>query len=404
MLFQRLQRELLNELEAILQYWAMHMPDNRYGGFYGRIDENNYVVQGAPKGAVLNARICWTFAAAHRIRPNKEWLALSQRAYHYLNRFFIDPVYGGVCWTVDHTGRPLDTKKQVYAIAFVLYACAAYYRASEDEQALTDAWSLYQQLEQYCLDQEYGGYGEAWSREWGRLDDLRLSKKDANEAKSMNTHLHVLEAYAALYQCRPDPRLKQSIVSLLNLFDQHIIDRATGHLHLFFAANWELRSSTISYGHDIEAGWLLLEAATITGDAGLVEIFRRRAVKLTNAALRGMDADGGLWYEYEPSTQHLVQEKHWWPQAEALVGLFNAWQVTLDESYLQQVLATWKFIQQKIKDKVHGEWFWGVDANGLPLPNQDKAGLWKCPYHNGRACIELLERIQTGIVHTPVAS
>ena len=381
------------ELDRILAYWSRNTIDDSHGGFAGRINENNIVIPGAVKGSVLNARICYTFAAAYRLTGNDLHKELAERAFDYIVRYFIDQEYGGVYWTVDHTGKVDDDKKQVYAIAFVIYAFAECYKVSGDQLPLQYAKNLYQQLRQNCYDQVDKGYFEALTRTWAPLADLRLSEKDANEAKTMNTHLHLLEAFTNLYRVWPDDGLAIAIRELLWLFETCIIDAQSGHLHLFFNEAWLLRSGISSYGHDIEAGWLLQEAAEVLGDHILIGKFRKLAIQLTDAALEGWDEKGGIWYEFDRSNKHLFTEKHWWPQAEALVGLFNAWQVSFSEKYYIQMMNTWAFIQQNLVDKSYGEWFWGVDSNNTPMPGQDKVGIWKCPYHNGRACIELINRI-----------
>lgn len=222
----------------------------------------------------------------------------------------------------------------------------------------------------------------------------RANDKDANEPKSMNTHLHILEAYTSLFQIWPDERLRTQLEKLLQVFNEYILDARTGHLQLFFGMNWSVRSQLISFGHDIEAAWLLLEAAEALGNSTWIGEMRENAVRMAAAASRGLDADGGLWYEYNLGTHHLIAEKHWWPQAEALVGFYNAWQISGDETWLKKLNATWSFIQQKLKDHKQGEWYWGIDQHDAVLSNEDKAGFWKCPYHNGRACLELINRLE----------
>jgi mannobiose 2-epimerase len=163
---------------------------------------------------------------------------------------------------------------------------------------------------------------------------------------------------------------------------------------LFFDENWNRRSTTVSYGHDIEATWLLQEAAMVIEDQPLTDKIKQLNIKITDATLNGVDTDGGLWYEYEPESDHLIKEKHWWPQAEAMVGFYNTWQITGDDKYLQLSLNNWEFVKEYILDKKNGEWLWGINDKGEPMPGEDKAGLWKCPYHNSRACIEIIRRIK----------
>ncbi len=391
----KFRNELQQEFRSILHYWISNSVDNQYGGFFGKIDNENIVDTEAPKGLVLNARILWTFSAAYAYTTDENYLRIAERAFEYLVEKFRDPEYGGFYWSVDKTGKIKDGKKQVYGIAFCMYGFSEYYKITNNPKALEQAIICFTCIEEHSFDKRRGGYLEAFTRDWQPVSDLRLSAKDANEKKTMNTHLHVLEAYANLYKVWKDEKLKSSIKKLLQNFIDHIVNKDSGHLHLFFDEDWNVKGDIISYGHDIEAAWLLLEVAEIIEDENLVGAVKGIAVKIADAASRGLDIDGGLWYEKEDGK--LVKEKHSWPQAEAMVGFFNAWQITNDEKYLQYVLNNWQFIQQYIIDKKKGEWFWGVNADHTVMEGQDKAGFWKCPYHNTRACLELIKRINETI-------
>ena len=385
-------KELQNELSGLLNFWQKNTVDKEFGGFYGKLDNSNKVFPGAPKGSVLNSRILWTFSAAYNLTGNMDYLDTAERAFRYIIDHFIDKKYGGVYWTVDYKGDPYDTKKQIYALSFAIYGLSEFYQCSKNQQAKELAIELYNLIVEHSYDTINGGYIEALSRDWKEINDLRLSKKDANEKKSMNTHLHVLEGFANLYRIWPNEVLNKKIAELINIFLDHIIDKKSNHLVLFFDEEWNVKSNIISYGHDIEAAWLIQESAEITGNAELIQRVKTQSVKLANAAAEGLDNDGGLWYEYEADRDHLIKEKHSWPQAEAMIGFYNAWQITGDESYFKKSLASWQFVQDHILDKVNGEWFWGVTEN-YSLMEEDKVGIWKCPYHNGRACIELIRRI-----------
>ena len=383
------------ELENILQYWILHAPDLERGGFYGSIDNFNGVQATASKSLVLNARILWTFAAAFNNTAREQYLASAQRAYQYLHIFFTDKEFGGVYWSVDANGKRLSDRKQVYGHAFYLYGLSEYYNAVKDPMILKQAIELFDLIEEKSFDGQRKGYIEAFTRNWQYADDLRLSEKDANQCKTMNTHLHIVEAYANLYKVWPDPSLKQKIVGLLQVFDAYMIDKATGHLRLFFDKDWNETPDVISYGHDIEAAWLLQQCAISIQDGQWVEQMKQHALLITNAAMEGLDADGGLWYEYDPKTRQLVKEKHWWPQAEAMLGFFNAWEITGSQHYLQASVNSWHFIKNFLLDKKYGEWFWGINENRTVMKNHDKIGFWKCPYHNSRACMEIVRRIQS---------
>ena len=380
------------ELANILAYWQAYASDETHGGFHGKIANDNHITATAPKGAVLHARILWTFAAAYNHQPNPSYLGVARRAYEYIVAHFLDTEHGGVYWSVDYLGRPLGTKKQIYALAFSIYGLAEYYRASGNAAALTHAQALFASIEAHSFDPQRGGYLEALARDWQPLSDLRLSAKDANAQKTMNTHLHILEAYANLYRVWPDPQLRQQVKALLVDFADRIIDPKTHHLTLFFDESWQPQPAAISFGHDVEAAWLLLEAAEVLGEVDLVERFRRTAVQLAAAAAEGLTPDGGLRYELEPGG-HWAADKHWWVQAEAMVGFYNAYQVSGEAHFQAKAAGAWQFIQQHLLDRENGEWFWGVRPDYSPMPGEDKAGFWKCPYHNGRACLEMLRRL-----------
>ena len=385
----QLQNEIAGELDEIISWWEVNVPNRQGAGFYGSINAQDIPNHKSPNGIVLYSRILWTFSAASRFSQGDTCKKIADIAYRYITRNFIDKVYCGVYWSVDARGNMLEGKKQIYGNAFCIYGLSEYYRLSGNMEALETAKELFHCIEQYSFDKINGGYFEALARNWQRTEDVRLSYKDENESKTANTHLHLVEAYANLYSVWHDDALHNRIVHLLELFDKYFIDKNNFHLRLFFDDEWNYRSSLQSYGHDIEASWLLQQCAEVIGHAEYIERFRELGIKLAEAAAEGLDTDGGLWYEYDPP--NLVKEKHWWCQAEAIVGFMNAWQVTGKQEFLDKALACWEFVKQYIRDNQHGEWFWGVNEDYSIIP-KEKAGFWKCPYHNGRACMEIICR------------
>lgn len=386
--------ELSDELDAILKYWSKHTLDNENGGFVGQIDFNDHIITNTEKGAVLNARILWSFSASYKVTKNESHKKIAKRAFEFLSEYFYDAEFGGLFWSINADKTPKDTKNQIYALAFAIYGLSEYYAIAKDEKALEIAINLYLKIPEHSYDPEYKGYFEALTRDWKPIEDLRLSDKDANEKKTMNTHLHIVEAYANLFRVWKDKTLQNNIVELLQTIEKHFINTETGHLRLFFDENWIEKPDVISYGHDIEAAWLLLQCAEISEDETLIINYKKHAIQMAEATKEGLDSDGGLWYELDPKKNELVAEKHWWVQAEALIGFYNAYQLTGDETYLDIVYKNWKFIKKYILDKENGEWFWGINGD-YSLIEKDKAGFWKCPYHNSRACLELIERIKT---------
>lgn len=387
-----LKKELQDELtENILPFWLHHAVDHVRGGFLGHIDFHGNPVPDANKGAILNARILWTFSASGRVLGEPAYLEAADRAFEYFIGNFLDTEQGGVFWELDFEGRPVNTKKQIYALAFAIYGLSEYHRSTGSEVALGHAIDLFETIEKYSFDNQRNGYFEAFTREWGIADDLRLSEKDQNEHKTMNTHLHIMEAYTNLYRVWKNNQLKDQLINLVRLFEQHFINEE-GHLNLFFDDDWNLKSDLVSFGHDIECAWLLQEAAKVTGDQGLEKKCREKAVFIAEQGLAGLDRDGGLCYEYFPSSDRWDREKHWWPQAEAIVGYYNAWQVSGRDVFLETAFNSWNFIRKYLVDVAVGEWHWSVDAHGIPNHAGEKAGFWKCPYHNSRACLELITR------------
>ena len=405
----------------ILPFWLEKMQDNENGGFYGRIDGSGVLHPDAEKGAILNARILWTFSAAYRVLEKEELLKAATRAKDYLVDHFIDPEYGGVYWSVDYKGEPLDTKKQFYAIAFAIYGLSEYARATGDREALEYALDLYDCIEEHAFDDEQNGYIEACTREWGKIGDMRLSELDANYPKSQNTHLHIMEAYANLLRCLKEMRAQEqcdyvpaigsvlpvgisvppetmvsvegALRNIINIFIDKILSPETNHLDLFFDMDWTRGAGHLeSYGHDIECSWLLHEAALVLGDENLLEKVENVVQKVAKASEKGLREDGSMIHEANLDTGHVDDDLHWWVQAENVVGWFNVWQHFGDEEAFKKSEKCWHYIKENLVDYDNGEWYWSRHPDGTLNTVDDKAGFWKCPYHNSRMCLEIIER------------
>lgn len=405
----------------ILPFWLEKMQDNENGGFYGRIDGSGVLHPDAEKGAILNARILWTFSAAYRVLEKKELLEAATRAKDYLVDHFIDPEYGGVYWSVDYKGEPLDTKKQFYAIAFAIYGLSEYARATGDREALEYALDLYDCIEEHAFDDEQNGYIEACTREWGKIGDMRLSELDANYPKSQNTHLHIMEAYANLLRCLKEMRAQEqcdyvpaigsvlpvgisvppetmvnvegALRNIISIFIDKILNPETNHLDLFFDMDWTRGAGHLeSYGHDIECSWLLHEAALVLGDENLLEKVENVVQKVAKASEKGLREDGSMIHEANLDTGHVDDDLHWWVQAENVVGWFNVWQHFGDEEAFKKSEKCWHYIKENLVDFDNGEWYWSRHPDGTLNTVDDKAGFWKCPYHNSRMCLEIIER------------
>jgi len=389
---QQLNDEIESEVHRILNWWRTYAPDYVFGGFAGEINRLNHIQYDADKGSVLNARILWTFSAAYGEFKNEGDKLLADRAYDYIATRFYDQENSGVYWALKADGFIRNDRKQIYALAFTIYGLAEYFKISRHAPALQLAIELFYTIERYSYDPDQGGYIEAFTTEWKLLDDLRLSDKDRNAPKTMNTHLHIIEAYANLYAVWQDPQLKVAIVSLLDIFEKHIINKKSGHLDLFFDRNWHITSQLISYGHDIEAAWLLHHCARQTGLPELEISWKNHAIKIADAAAQGLQSDGSFIHEYDALTGHRDKHREWWVSAEGMVGFLHAYQLSGDEEYLILVYRIWQFTQAHLLDHLNGEWKWGVLDDYSDMDNY-KMGFWKCPYHNVRACLEVNRRI-----------
>ena len=390
-IFKQEVREVLEN--NILRFWIDRMQDNEHGGFYGRIDNQNILHADADKGAILNARILWTFSAAYRVLGKSEYLKIATRAKRYFIDHFIDPEYGGVYWSLDYKGQPKDTKKQFYAIGFAIYGLSEYARATNDQEALEQAINLYRCVEEHALDKEYNGYIEAMTRNWQPIDDMRLSEYDANYPKSQNTHLHIIEPYANLYRVWPSKELEASLRNIIGIFTDRILNPETHHLDLFFEMDWKRGAGQLeSYGHDIECSWLMHEAALVLGDQKVLNKVEPIVQIVAKASEKGLNPDGSMIHEANLTAGTKDDDLHWWVQAEAVVGFYNIYQHFHDEAALEKALRCWQYIKENLIDYQHGEWYWSRHRDGSLNTVDDKAGFWKCPYHNGRMCLEIIER------------
>ncbi len=394
---QELARQVRSELtKNILPYWIKKIRRDK-GGFHGRIDGHEESDPSAPVGNIMAARILWTFASAYRLlkgsAEEEEYLNMALYAKDFIINNFYDSELGGTYWSLDSDGTPLDTKKQIYAIAFTIYGLAELNRATGDGQALEYAIKLFNAIESHSFDMEKDGYFEAFTRNWEPIEDMRLSDKDANESKTMNTHLHVLEAYTCLYRVWNNPLLEKRLRGLISIFEKKILS-PDGHLKLFFDNDWNCGYDIVSYGHDIEASWLIHEAAVVLGDDAVLTRIEALVPQIAAAAGEGLSPEGGMKYEKNASEGHIDGDFHWWVQAETVVGYFNLWDNFGSVEGLENALMCWDFIKKHLIDSENGEWFWSLRENGTINRDDDKAGFWKCPYHNGRMCMEIIERIR----------
>lgn len=388
-----LKRQMEQTLRTnILSFWQTRMTDNERGGFYGRIDGQGHLHADADKGCVLNARILWAFAAAYRVLRDPSYLDTALRAKRYLISHFIDHEQGGAYWSLDCEGTPVDTKKQSYAIGFCIYGLSELARATGDQEALDTAIALYHNLENHAFDQVNNGYIEALTRDWQPIADMRLSEKDENNSRTMNTHLHILEPYTNLYRVWPSPELKARIVNLLHIFTNRFLNPQTHHLDLFFDDEWHGRRNIQSFGHDIETSWLMDEAVDVLGDQHLRSQMEPYVKAIAQAADEGLQPDGSMIYERHTDSGATDTQRQWWVECETVVGHVNLYRHFHDREALNVAIRCWDYIRSHLLAP-DGEWYWSVDEAGRPNLTGDRAGFWKCPYHNTRMCLETMEML-----------
>lgn len=402
----QLQAETETDLvDNLLPFWINHAVDPD-GGFYGTL-----FVDGSParpaagrmgrlteKGSILNARILWTFASAYRIYGYESYRQMADRAARYYIDHFIDRKYGGVFWTVDAEGAPSDVTKQSYPAAFGIYALSEYFRATGNQESLDAALAIYQTLEQHAHDKSRMGYIEVFNRDYTKAGDEGVDG-DHGASKTMNTHIHIMEAYSNLYRVWPDAGLKANILELLDILSSKLYSPETKHLILFCKDDWTPLERVDSYGHDIETSWLLCEAAELVGDEALIRRTQQQAVEMTDVALaEGMEPSGVLQYERDADGK-VNNKRSWWPQCETVIGCINAWQITGQKRYFDAAVHTWQYIKQHFIDPKDGGWHMLLTEDGQPT-KEPKASLWNCPYHNSRMGFELKSRLKHPAVHS----
>ena len=383
---------------GILPFWLEHAIDPS-GGFYGLVTEDGQADPAADKGAILHARILWTFSRAYRIYGLESYKEAADRAAVYYMRHFIDPVYGGVFWTVNREGVMRDATKQTYATAFGIYALSEHFRATGTLESLDAARSLFRFIQERAHDPAGRGYIEVLSRDGSRTN-VKGVDGHAGATKTMNTHIHLLEGLTGLYLAAPDPEVREALAELLEILQTKLYNPDTKHLILYCDDGWVPLDAVDSFGHDIETSWLMCEAAEALGEPGLLEAVRRQAVAMVDTALaEGLDASGAM--RYERTAAGYRDNLSWWPQCETIIGCINAWQITGNQKYFDAASRCWDFVSTHFIDREHGGWHKGLRPDGTPS-DEPKASLWNCPYHNARVGFELRSRLQFPAVHTEV--
>ena len=370
--------------EKILPFWE-NLADADHGGYYGYVDKELRVEREADKGCILNSRILWTFSTAARVTGDASLRPFADRAYDFLCRFE-DRENGGVYWSVTYDGHPRDTTKHTYCQAFAIYGLAAYYRLTGNREALEKAVSLYRLIEEKCRDA--GGYGEAYREDFSPESNEKLSENGVMAGRTMNTLLHVLEGYTELYRAWPDAALREKGAQALACFLDTIYNQSEHRLEVFFDRDFHSLLDMQSYGHDIEASWLLWDSVTALLPKEEWTPYREMCLDLARSVRQRAFTDHGLKNEWvDGETNEL---RIWWVQAETMLGFENAAVLTGEDAWKSDLQTQWNAIQRMIVDKrPEGEWYWSVYENG-ELTERPMVEEWKCPYHNGRMCLRLM--------------
>lgn len=389
---EQLKREIHKHLKTkILPFW-ISLKDEEQGGYYGYMDYDLQVDKKAVKGCILNSRILWFFSNACMCLGKKDLLHYAHHAYKFLRDVCLDKECGGVFWSVTWDGKMEDGTKHVYNQAFAVYALSSYYAASGDEEALAIAFALFDLIEERGKDD--GGYLEAFARDFRTpAGNEKLSENGVMASRTMNTLLHVFEAYTELYRVTGDARVAAPLKNILLLFADKVYSPKLHRQEVFFDADWNSLIDLYSYGHDIETAWLIDRGCEVLGDSEITEKLLAITKDLAANVYRTAYHKHSLWNECEKGVED--KTRVWWVQAEAMVGFFNAWEKAPEHTeYLRAVKEIWAYIKEYLVDPRDGaEWFWDLNDEGKPVSRKPIVEPWKCPYHNGRMCFEMMKRI-----------
>ena len=372
----------------IIPFWEK-LKDETYGGYYGYVSQELEVDEKAEKGCILASRILWFFSEAAMALGRDDLRAHADHAYGFIKKYCIDRENGGIFWSMTYDGKPLDTTKHTYNQAFAIYALSAYYRLTGDTEALAQARELYRLIEKHCTDEV--GYLEAFTADWGPGSNEKLSENGVMAAKTMNTLLHVFEGYSGLYQATGDAEVGRSMERILTIYSEKVWSPEQKRQLVFFDENYNSIIDLYSYGHDIESSWLMDWGCALLGQDGWNEKIRAIDQTMAQAVYENAYSHHSLANECDRGEVNTLRV--WWVQAEAVLGFVNLWSKCGEEKYADAAADIFHFITEKVTDKrPGGEWFWCVDEQGEPIPGKPIVEPWKCPYHNGRMCFELMRR------------
>lgn len=378
----------------ILPWWIEHDVDEEHGGFYGAVTNDNAPVPHATRFITLNARLVWTFSAAYRVMGNPEYKKMADRAYNYFIKYFWDDEYNAANNRVDEFGDPVSKQRYIYGEAFAIYGLSEYARAMGCNEALEYARKLVMSLEKHVYDPVYKGYFESCKPDWTHDPWTRGVNRLPTDEKTMNNHLHLIEAYTCLLRTDKSDFMQNKVREHLYVMLNKIVDHDIHHYFYFQARDWKPTTQEISFGHDIEGTWLMMETAEVLGEPEAMRYTKDTCMNMARACYEQgfRKEDGAMLSEYDPVTGHSSPFLSWWEQNEAVVGFLNAWEVTGEEKYLDASLKCFEFAREHFVDHENGGWFARLSLDGKTVLSTDKVNDYTCPYHNSRMCMEIIER------------
>ena len=382
--------------ENIVPFWYDKTIDRENGGYTINHDQQGQPLGPGTKMIVSQARTVWLFSRLARAgyRP-EEYLEAAEHGYRFLTEKMWDHEHGGFYWQVDATGdQQLAPRKHLYGQSFALYGISEYYLAGGKDEAREFAVRFFNLLEEKAYDQTYGGYRESFEPDWTETPaGVSNHMGVPAELKLMNTHLHLLEALTTFYRATKHPVARERLLELINVQSNTVVRKNIGACTDKYDRDWTPRLdgnyAQVSYGHDIENVWLLMDACNAIGVSNYP--FADLYHTLYDYSLTfGYDhAQGGFYYTgsfNEPATN---RDKSWWVQAEALASALHMFRFTNDGKYLSVFQKTFGYVEQNMVDWDNGEWHHIITPNGTVQGS--KASPWKAGYHNGRAMIECIE-------------
>lgn len=378
----------------ILPWWIEHDVDEEHGGFYGAVTNDNAPVPHATRFITLNARLVWTFSAAYRVMGNPEYKKMADRAYNYFIKYFWDDEYNAANNRVDEFGDPVSKQRYIYGEAFAIYGLSEYARAMGCNEALEYARKLVASLEKHVYDPVYKGYFESCKPDWTHDPWTRGVNRLPTDEKTMNNHLHLIEAYTCLLRTDKSDFMQNKVREHLYVMLNKIVDHDIHHYFYFQARDWKPTTQEISFGHDIEGAWLMMETAEVLGEPEAMRYTKDTCMNMARACYEQgfRKEDGAMLSEYDPVTGYSSPFLSWWEQNEAVVGFLNAWEVTGEEKYLDASLKCFEFAREHFVDHENGGWFVRLSLDGKTVLSTDKVNDYTCPYHNSRMCMEIIER------------